>query len=186
MLKVLSEHNYDLQILKELCKKERAWFQSVDADDFRRLFQDHRDERAKQKAEELIKLSDRSDTVYARVKEVSAMGRTTFLARVRATELIPLVVEAGYDLAAIKTIASSSCEANGWTADDVAEAVSVLAKNNTAMTAIIEQAKELVVLCVQNADAATILNEVLEIGMEALANVVGLGEVVAEIAAIFF
>jgi hypothetical protein len=127
-------------------------------------------------AKDLIELSGRSETVYNRVKEVTE----TFSARKKATELLPLVLEAGYDLAAIQSIANS-CEANGWSFNEVTEAVSVLAKRDTAMMAIAEQVVELVVLSVQNRDAAIIVEGGVQIGMEAVANVEGLGEFVADI-----
>ena len=185
MLKILSQNGYNLHRLKAICKKHRAIFQSVKDDDYRKLYRGKPDWTTKI-AKDLIELSERSDTVYERVKEVLAMGAETFIARERATELIPLVVEAGYDLAAIQSIASS-CEANGvWSANDVTEAVSVLANSDTAMMAIAEQAVELVVLCVQNRDAAIIVDGVVQIGMEALANVEGLGEAIAEFASAIF
>jgi len=185
MLKILSQNGYNLHRLKAICKKHRAIFQSVKDDDYRKLYRGKPDWTTKI-AKDLIELSERSDTVYERVKEVLAMGAETFIARERATELIPLVVEAGYDLAAIQSIASS-CEANGvWSANDVTEAVSVLANSDTAMMAIAEQAVELVVLCVQNRDAAIIVDGVVQIGMEALANVEGLGEAIAEFVSAIF
>lgn len=185
MLKILSQNGYNLHRLKAICKKHRAIFQSVTDDDYRKLYRGKPDWTTKI-AKDLIELSERSDTVYERVKEVLAMGAETFIARERATELIPLVVEAGYDLAAIQNIASS-CEANGvWSANDVTEAVSVLANNDTAMMAIAEQAVELVVLCVQNRDVAIIVDGVVQIGMEALANVEGLGEAIAEFVSAIF
>lgn len=190
MLKILSQNGYNLHRLKAICKKHRAIFQSVTDDDYRKLYRGKPDWTTKI-AKDLIELSERSDTVYERVKEVLAMGAETFIARERATELIPLVVEAGYDLAAIQNIASSniasSCEANGvWSANDVTEAVSVLANNDTAMMAIAEKAVELVVLCVQNRDVAIIVDGVVQIGMEALANVEGLGEAIAEFVSAIF
>ena len=38
MLKILSQNGYNLHSLKELCKKERAIFQSVEVDDWRKLY----------------------------------------------------------------------------------------------------------------------------------------------------
>jgi hypothetical protein len=183
-LERLSRHGYDLHRLKALCKKQREMFQSVTDDDLRKLCRGKPD-RTRETAVNLIELSGRSDTVYYQVKEVLAMGAETFLARQRATELIPLVVEAGFDLAAIQNIASS-CEANGWSFNEVTEAVSVLASRNTAMVTIAEQAVELVILCVQNQDATIILDEVAKMGMEALANVEGLGEAIVDLLSIIF
>ena len=181
MLKILSQNGYNLHRLKALCKKERAIFQSVEVDDWRKLYKG-KNKLTRKIAKDLIELSGRSNTVYNRVKEVSAVGAETFIARERVTELIPFVVEAGYDLAAIKSLANSCKEANGWSANDVAEALFILANNDTAMMAIAEQAVELVVLCVQHQDVTIIVNRVVaEIGMEFLANGEGLAEAVIEI-----
>ena len=186
MLKILSQNGYNLHRLKELCKKERAIFQSVEVDDLRELYQNNENWTTKI-AKDLIELSGKSVTVYNQVKEVLAMGAETFIARERATELIPFVVEAGYDLAAIKSLASSCEEANGWwSANNVAEAVLVLANNDTAMMAIAEQAVELIVLCIQHRDVTIIINGVVEIGMEFLAIGEGLAEAVAEIVIAIF
>ena len=173
MLKILSQNDYNLHRLEAICKRWRTIFQSVTGDDLRELYRGKPDWTT-DIAKDLIELSGRSETVYNRVKEVLAMGAETFIARERAAELIPLVLEAGYDLAAIQSIANS-CEANGrWSAIDVEGAVSVLASRNTAMMAIAEQVVELVVLSVQNGDVAIIVESVvLQIGMEALANLEG-------------
>ena len=172
MLKILSQNDYNLHRLQAICKRWRTIFQSVTGDDLRELYRGKPDWTT-DIAKDLIELSGRSETVYNRVKEVLAMGAETFIARERAAELIPLVLEAGYDLAAIQSIANS-CEANGWSFNEVTEAVSVLAKRDTAMMAIAEQVVELVVLSVQNGDVAIIVESVvLQIGMEALANLEG-------------
>jgi hypothetical protein len=160
MLEILSQNGYNLHRLKAICKKHRTRFQTFTDDYLSELYRG-KPHRTRKTAKDLIELSGRSKTVYNRVKEVLAMGAETFIARERATELIPLVVEAGYDLAAIQSIANS-CEANGWSAIDVEEAVLVLASRDTAMMTIAaEQAVELVVLCVQNGDAAIIVDGVV-------------------------
>ena len=38
MLKILSRNGYNLHLLKARCKKERAIFQSVEVDDWRKLY----------------------------------------------------------------------------------------------------------------------------------------------------
>ena len=90
-LERLSRHGYDLHRLKALCKKERAMFQTVTADDLRKLWRGKPD-RTRETAVNLIDLSGRSDTVYYRVKEVLAMGAETFITQERAKELIYLDV----------------------------------------------------------------------------------------------
>jgi hypothetical protein len=85
-------------------------FQSVTDADLRELYRGKPDWTT-DIAKDLIELSGRSETVYNRVKEVLAMGAETFIPRESAAELIPLVLEAGYDLAAIQSSIANSCEA---------------------------------------------------------------------------
>ncbi len=123
-------------------------------------------------AKYIIGLYARSATTRDLVDRAGAIGTIEFLRELEmaiARQRLSLLVEAGFDLAALLHVAEEA-RANGWGDDDLLNALAILCDGNSAKKALVSVARELIESCAANADIAS-LCENISSGAEVLADV---------------
>jgi len=156
----------DLDHFRLLCKKYNSIFDSVDEAEIQNLSQNPT---IQQNAKYLMGLYGRSETTKQFVKQAAEIGTLELLRRQNeieaSREKMLLLIEAGYDLAALQIIAEEA-KANGWDEEAILEAANTLWSDSTAKEALSEQAMGLIASYMENELVVEILSEVCALLLE--------------------
>ena len=167
VLTQLAQGGCDLNCFQKVCKKAQDGVVKQ-----REVLALSSDATILENAKYIIGLYARSATTRDLVDRAGAIGTIEFLRELEmaiARQRLSLLVEAGFDLAALLHVAEEA-RANGWGDDDLLNALAILCDGNSAKKALVSVARELIESCAANADIAS-LCENISSGAEVLADV---------------
>jgi hypothetical protein len=180
LILTLLRDGYNIHTLHDVAKKKRAWtYDDPTEAEWRSLFAQgscrHVDE-----VKELVERYQ-SETTRALVKAVVKDGETALKRfRVqRAAQIIPNLVEAGFDMQQLNII-FSNCNSQGMGEGEVMDAIAVLAHDDDATRALLHLALELCHLYQETGDVREVVGRVAEVGIQVLDNGWDLLQQVAE------
>jgi hypothetical protein len=180
LILTLLRDGYNIHTLHDIARKKRAWsLKDPTEAEWVSLYAQGNCRHIKK----VIELVERyqSETTRALVKAVVKDGKTAlkrFGVR-RATEIIPDLVEAGFDMQQLNII-FSNCNSQGMGEGEVMDAIAVLAHDDDATRALLHLALELCHLYQETGDVREVVGRVAEVGIQVLDNGWDLLQQVAE------
>lgn len=184
---ILSLHRIGYQIpsIHAVAQKKASWFTKNPTEyEWNALFDEGR-VRRKQEVEELVNLCGKNKPVRTLVTQVVAEGDVALnkIRVQRAKEILPILVEHGYDLHQLKEILDRTT--GDLSEDEIREALLVLINRDDATSALKDLAVELGVMYKESRDVGEVVGRVAEVGISVLESawelLVAAGEFFADI-----